>query len=72
MEKGMVGMNITSYHLIIGGIVDDTHVKKELVYRGNENIIIRCEIEDTEDNEPISILFPRSVLENFIKMINES
>lgn len=49
--------------------VDDT--EKELIYRGNENVIIR----ERPDKDPLAdektILIPRHILEKFLEMINE-
>lgn len=56
-------MNIQTYHLII---CDDTRTK-ELFYSGNENITIKCNVPDSEEDG--TILFPRAVLEKFMELI---
>jgi len=57
-------MNITEYKLTI---TDDVRTKT-LTYRGNENIILECNIPQNEDNS--AMLFPRHILEKFMEMIN--
>ena len=56
-------MRINEYRLIIN---DDSRIK-ELIYYGNENIIIKCNISC--DESETNILFPRHILEAFIEMI---
>lgn len=78
-------MNITEYKLTITGNVSEindngvavTEYKKELIYRGNENIII-SESHDFTEEELIEgydgheeILFPRHILQKFMEMIDE-
>lgn len=57
-------MAIEEYHLII----DDGTIKKELIYRGNENIIIKSTYVEKEDGAVIPL--SRHILEKFIEMIN--
>jgi hypothetical protein len=68
-----VEMNITEYKLTISY---DNDTFKEIVYRGNENIIISTEdwIDDYEivEKNRMDIRFPRHILEKFLEMINET
>jgi hypothetical protein len=58
-------MNITDYELFLNG---PTCQEIILIYRGNENIIIR-QISSDPDIEKIDILVPRKILESFIDLI---
>ena len=59
-------MNISEYKLTITYNGAEHESKKELIYRGNENIILREYI----DNEvELDIFIPRIMLEQFLELI---
>lgn len=62
-------MNINHYELKIS----DTEANREirLSYTGNEDIAIYLNFEDKGKAKDLYIHVPRSVLENFIRLINE-
>lgn len=66
-------MDIKGYELNLDISTDkDINREIQLIYRGNENIIIRfshCILND--DDGYRSILVPRNVLEKFMELINE-
>jgi len=68
-------MNITEYKLTITSkdAFEDTERVHELIYRGNENIIIKVEpIPDLSiSDQSIQTLLPRHILETFVRLINE-
>ena len=58
-------MDIKEYNL---KITYDNDTVKELIYRGNENIIIKSEIVNIYDGTS-SVLVRRHVMEKFLEMI---
>lgn len=67
--------HVTEYKLTLKYSGDDDKTK-ELIYRGNENIQIRCthpvelHAENIVSIEKEAVInFPRSILEKFIEMI---
>lgn len=65
-------MNIVEYKLQITTQVageDDDHTY-ELVYRGNENIIIRSNYFTLGEKANTSIVIPRHILEKFVEIIS--
>lgn len=61
-------MNITSWHVEVEGENGGYPVKKSVTYRGNENLVIKCDYEK-EANETTVIRFPRYVMDKFLEMI---
>ena len=60
-------MEIVEYALTITQRVGEEDISKTLIYRKNENIIIRYETSD--DDEAMQLSLPRHVLESFMEMI---
>lgn len=62
-------MNITNYELK----VSDTETNREvrLSYTGNENITVYLNFEEKGKAKDLYIEVPRSILENFVRLINE-
>jgi len=65
-------MNITEYKLIL--TYEGTVMQKELIYRGNENILVidhtqRPFVHDKDDQHAIRITISRHILEKFLEII---
>jgi len=70
-------MEITDYELTLTCRIDEIEFKKQLIYRGNENIIIRSwtpvkpiEWEQKDGLYSHDILIPRNILEKFLEIID--
>lgn len=62
-------MNMTHYELRVSDSSQNREIR--LVYGGNETIAIYLNFEDKEQAKDLYIHIPRSILENFIRLINE-
>lgn len=62
-------MNITDYELKVSD--KETNREIRLVYSGNEDVAIYLNFEDNGKAKDLYIHVPRSILENFIRLINE-
>ena len=60
-------MNVESYELTLIVSSTECEQKIELIYRGNENILIKSYVDDQYD---INVKVPRHALEKFLEMIN--
>lgn len=62
-------MNITNYELKVSD--PNTNREIRLSYSGNEDIAIYLNFEDKGKSKDLYINVPRSILENFVRLINE-
>ncbi len=59
-------MNVTEHRLTLTVQADDHECELSLIYRGNENVLIKFE---SEQQLGVEIRVPRNVLEKFLEMI---
>lgn len=64
-----MNMNLDSYELKVSDSTTNREIT--LVYRGNENVVIYYNLPDNLVPLDCTIHVPRTVLENFIRLINE-
>lgn len=70
-------MEITEYRLTLTCKIGNEDITKEIIYRGNENVLLRCGsanlcIDKDEKIDFYSLNIPRHILECFMRMINDN